>query len=143
MAGRRPDLLAVQNPLVAIESGLQAQTTQVATGVGFAVALTPHVVTRQDARQVVLLLFFGPPLQDRVAEHDDAEHIVGSTRRNAGLGEFLGQDHLLERRESSTAVGDRPPGSEKSLGVQLLAPLRGEVVHFVVGHATQTGEIGR
>ena len=50
------------------------------------------------------LLLVGAPHLQRVAEHLDAEHVVGPADGHAGLGELLGQDHLLERRQPGAAV---------------------------------------
>ena len=82
----------------------QAEVAEVGAGVGLGVALAPGVLAGEDARQVVLLLLVGAPLQQRVAEHLDAEHVVGAAGRHAGLGELLGDDHLLERRQPGAAV---------------------------------------
>ena len=88
--------------------GPQRQAAEVGPGVGLGVALAPAVLAGQDARQVVPLLLLGAPHEQRVAEHLDAEHVVGPAGRHAGLGELLGDDHLLERRQPAAAVLDRP-----------------------------------
>ena len=79
---------------------------------GSRVALAPRVGARQDPRQVPVLLLVGAPLQQRVAEHLDAEDIVRPAGGHAGLGELLGDDHLLERRQPGAAVLGRPPRRE-------------------------------
>ena len=99
-----PNLLPIQNPLVAIKSGLQTQTSQVTTSVRFAVSLAPHIFVGKDSREVILLLLFGSPCQQRVPEHRDPETIIRSTCRHARFGKFFSQYHLLESRHSTTAV---------------------------------------
>ena len=44
----------------------------------------------------VLLLLVGAPMQDRVADHLDAEGVVATTGRCSGLRELFGEDDLLE-----------------------------------------------
>ena len=44
VAGRGPDLLAVDDPLVAVEHGPAAEVAEVGAGVGLGVALAPHVL---------------------------------------------------------------------------------------------------
>ena len=46
-----PDLLAVDHPLVSVESGPRRHTRQVAPGVGLAEALTPELLAPEDRRQ--------------------------------------------------------------------------------------------
>ena len=82
VAGRRPDLLAVDHPLVAVEHGPAAEVAEVGAGVGLGVALAPEVLAAEDPREEVALLLLGAPLQQRVADHLDAEHVVG--RRRSG-----------------------------------------------------------
>jgi hypothetical protein len=135
-AGRRPDLLAVDHPLVAVELGLAAEVAEVGAGVGLAVALAPQVLTREDARQEVALLLLGTPLDDRVADHLDAEHVVGPTAWDAGLLELLGQDHVFERREVRAAVLLGPGDTEVVVLVQRAAPVLGELVGGVVVEGT-------
>ena len=81
VAGRRPDLLAVDHPLVAVERGPAAEVAEVGAGVGLGVALAPDVLAAEDAREEVALLLLGAPLEERVADHLDAEHVVGAAGR--------------------------------------------------------------
>ncbi len=46
-AGGGPDLLAVDDPLVAVELGLAAEPGEIATGIGLGVALAPEVGCRR------------------------------------------------------------------------------------------------
>ena len=130
VAGRRPDLLAVEDPLVAVERGPQGEAAEVRAGVRLGVPLAPAVGAGQDARQVVRLLLVGAPHQQRVAEHLDAEHVVRAAGGDAGLGELLGDDHLLERRQPAAAVLDGPAGRQVAGLVQHVAPRRDEVAQL-------------
>ncbi len=85
VAGRRPDLLAVDDPLVAVEHRSGTEVAEIAAGARFAVPLTPTVVAGQDPRDEVLLLLVGPPVEQRVADHADREHVVHDPARHAGL----------------------------------------------------------
>ena len=89
-------------------------------GVRLGVALAPAVLAEQDPREVVLLLLLGAPLEDRVADHLDAEHVVGAAGGHAGLGELLGHDHLLERREPGAAVLLGPDSARAAVLVERL-----------------------
>ena len=127
MPGRRPDLLAVDDELVAVEDRAATEVREVGSGVRLGVALTPDVLATQDPGQVVLLLLFTSPLQDRVADHLDAEDVVGRACGHARLRELLGDDHLLERRETRAAVLTRPPEREHAVLVERAPPLEGEL----------------
>ena len=52
------------------------------------------------------------------------KHVVRAARRHAGLGELLGEDHLLERRQPGAAVLVRPAGREVAGSCSVVAPLR-------------------
>jgi len=51
-----PDLLAVDDKVVALAVGAGFETGEVGTGVGLGIALGPVVIAGEDARQVLLLL---------------------------------------------------------------------------------------
>ncbi len=115
VAGRGPDLLTVDDPLVAVELGLAAEVAEIGTGIRLGVALAPEVFAGDDPGQEVLLLLLGAPLDDGVADHLDAEDVVGRAGRDTGLGELLGHDHALElgearRRRTRSATRQRGAG---------------------------------
>src|SRR5690349_1047710 len=70
---RRPDLLAVDDPLVAVAHGRGLERRQVRAGVRLAEALAPLHLAPQDLGQELLLLLLGPPLQDRRADEGVTE----------------------------------------------------------------------
>ena len=131
VAGGRPDLLAVDDPLVAVEDGPAAEVAEVGPGVGLRVALAPQVLAGEDAGQVVGLLLVGPPHLEGVAEHLDAEDVVEPAGRHAGLGQLLGEDHLLQRRQPRAAVLLRPAGRQVAVLVEGVAPLADEPLQLL------------
>src|SRR5205823_10218213 len=68
---RRPDLLTVDNPFVAIEYGAGAQTSEVAARIGFAHAETPGDLAAQRRDEEALLLRLGAVVENR--GRDDAQ----------------------------------------------------------------------
>ena len=128
MTGGGPDLLAVEDPLVAVTDRLEPDVAEVRPRVGLAVALTPGVLTGQDPRQVALLLLVAPHEEQRVAEHLDTEDVVRAAGRHPRSGELLGEDDLLEGRESGTAELDRPAGCQIAGFEERLPPLGHELL---------------
>ena len=59
-----PDLLAVDDPLVAVEDGLGLEAGEVGARVGLAEALAPGDLAGEDLGEEELLLLLGAPLQD-------------------------------------------------------------------------------
>ena len=106
VAGAGPDLLAVDDPLVAVELGPAPEVAEVGAGVGLGVALAPQVLAGEDAGQEVRLLLVGPPLQDRVADHLDAEDVVVGSRPGTPALE-----NSSARITCSSAVSPPPPYS--------------------------------
>src|SRR5205814_5006175 len=98
----------------------------IAAGVWFGVALTPAVFAREDARDEVTLLLVRAPVEQRVADHLDREHVVHDSGGHTGALELFCEDHLLERGEPAAAVLLRPVRREVAVGVQRLSPFLGE-----------------
>ena len=81
VAGRRPDLLAVDDPLVAVEHrpgtrGCRGRSRRWARSSPGTRGPRP----RGSAGRKCALLLVGAPLQDRVADHLDGEHVVAGRR---------------------------------------------------------------
>ena len=98
----RPHLLAVDDPLVAVELGPGLEAGQVAAGVGLAEALAPGDGPVQDPRDELLLLLLGAPLQDGRADQGVAEEVGPQGR--LGPGELLVQHDGLHEGEALAAV---------------------------------------
>ena len=72
MRARRPDLLAVHDPLLAIGHGACAQPGQVRTGARLREQLAPHVLAAQHRPEETRLLLLGAPTDDRGSGHRNA-----------------------------------------------------------------------
>ena len=89
-----PHLLAVDDPLVAVEHGRRLERGEVRAGVRARRSPgTSDISPVEDLRQELLLLLLGAPLQDRRPDERVAEE-VGPQRR-LGPGELLGQHDVL------------------------------------------------
>src|ERR1700735_4934323 len=104
---RRPDLLAVDDVLVAVTAAGGAQAGQVRARFRFRVALRPDHVAAEHRRQPAALLLRGAVLDDRGGGDVQA----GAERaRYPGSGELLLVDHLARARKihaSHTAPAPR------------------------------------
>src|SRR5688500_7590944 len=89
-----PDLLAVDDEVVAIARRASLQARQVRTGARFAVALAPDVFAARDLREVPRLLLFAAVDDQRRPDHADAETARTGIGR-APVPELLVKDHLL------------------------------------------------
>ncbi len=111
-SGRGRELPAIVDQLVQRAAGAKAlDVAEVRTGIGLRVPLAPCIGARQDPRQEVVLLLLRAPHHHRVAEHLDAEHVVGATGRDASTSELpyatpawpLAVDASFGARPESTA----------------------------------------
>ena len=100
---RRPDLLPVDHPLVAVAHGPGAEVGQVAAGARLAEQLAPDLLAGQQRQQVALLLLLGAGVQDRRARPSRCRSgsAGGCTSARAQL---VVDDQLVDR------VGVEPPG---------------------------------
>ena len=128
--------MTVQHPFIAIQFSLQTDVAQVATSIRLAIALTPDVVTGNDARQVVTLLFLASEQQECVAQHLDAEHIVHRPGWHPGAGELFSDNNLFECRQSTAAVGRWPTRCQISALGEMHSPLSDKSFEFLAVKAT-------
>ena len=104
----------LMHPLVAVEHGPAAEVAEVGAGVRLGVALAPDVLAGEDAREVVRASARRCPTAGTCCRASGCR-----TRRSAppvghaGLGELLGEDHLLER---ATARRRRTPSASRARG---------------------------
>ena len=127
-----PDLLTVDDPLVAVELGGGLQAGQVGAGVGLGEALAPGDGAGEDAGDELLLLLLGAPLQDGGADEGVAEEVA--THRGAGPGELLGEDHALHGGEALAAVLRGPGGADPTALEELGGPVVEPGPPLLVGH---------
>jgi hypothetical protein len=99
---RRPDLLAGDDPLVAVALGPRLEVGEVGAGFGLRVALAPQFLTRGDLRQEPPLLLLGAVVQDRGP--DQALAHDADAPGPAGTGVLLVEDDLLEQARAPAAV---------------------------------------
>jgi hypothetical protein len=93
-APRRPDLLAVDHPLVAVAHRAGAEVGQVAAGAGLAEELAPDLLAREQGEQVALLLLLGAGVQDRGPAQPMP---IGFDGAHAGPAQLVVDDQLVDR----------------------------------------------
>ena len=130
-----PDLLSVEDPLIAFEACAGLHVGEIAAGVGLGVALTPDFLARDDAGEELLFLFFGAEGVQCRAEQCLAD-MVDATRP-AGTGVFFELDNLLGEAQPAAAVFDRPADAGPTRATQTTLPLAalGEERMLVAGAA--------
>ena len=142
---RGPHLLAVDDPLVAVEVGLGLHVGQVGAGVGLGVALAPAARRREDAGQEAVLLLVGAegdegrPEQALAHEADPAGRL--------GPGVLLVPDDLLGDGQAVAAVLLGPADADPALAAEELLPLEAALEVLVLlarpAEAPQRGEVAR
>ena len=127
-----PHLLAVDDPLVAVELGTGREAGQVGAGVGLAEALAPGDGALQDAGYELLLLLLGGPLEDGRSDQRVAEEV--GPQRCLGPGELLVEDHRLHEAEPFAAVFLGPRGADPAPLEELGRPVGQERLALLLGH---------
>ena len=117
---RRPHLLAVDHPLVAVELGGGRHVGQVAAGAGLGIALAPQLGDVEDLRQEALLLLGRAEGDQRRPEQFLAE-VVDLVGR-VGAGVLLVERHPVRDRQAAAAVLDRPAQAGQPGRGQMLVP---------------------
>jgi hypothetical protein len=112
----RPQLLAVDDPVVAVANGARLERREVGAGVGFGVADREQHFATQDARQKITLLRFAAVLLNRRPDGADGEEREGEP---GALGLF-GEDVLLDGRSPLAAVLRGPADAEPAVAAELL-----------------------
>ena len=116
---RDPRFLTVDHVMIAVAFRTRGERREIGTGTRLRVALTPPILAREDAGQVVRLLLFASEVDDHRRHHRDAERKL--TRREAD-GQFLVKNMLLHDGPVRSAVFDRPIRREVSVRVHDLLP---------------------
>ncbi len=104
---RRPDLLAVDHPPVAVESGLRRDAGQVRARARFGVALAPQLLETADPGQEAFLLFRSAERDERRAQQPLADDV--DLRRRVRLRVLLVEDDLLLHAALTGPAEARPP----------------------------------
>ena len=133
VAGRRPDLLAVDHPLVAVEHrpaarGCRGRSRRSARS-------SPGTRCPRRTGCAAGSAASAPRCPTAAAccrASGCRTRRSGPPGGHAGLGELLGDDHLLERRQAGAAVlASASRRREQPVLVERLAPLEGELVDLV------------
>ena len=124
-----PDLLAVDDEVVAIADGASLEAGEVGAGAGLAVALAPAALRREGCAP--RCSFFCSSLPWMMMVGPIMEVPMPPTFMRAGLGELLVHDELLHHAEAGAAVFLRPGGCDPTLGGELPAPF---LHHLAAAH---------
>ena len=106
MRARGPDLLAVDDPVVAFSLRARAQARDIRAARGFGKQLAPDLFAGRERRQVFSFLIF-----TGIGHHGRAAHAVADNEHSAELAEgalLLLPNHALDRARAATAVFLRP-----------------------------------
>src|SRR6267378_4858266 len=106
MRARGPDLLAVDDPVVALLLGARAQPGNIGTSGGLREQLAPDLFAGGELRQIVAFVFFTAK-----GHHGRAAHAFADLERLRQLAVdafLLLPDHLLDRRRATPAIFLRP-----------------------------------
>ncbi len=116
-----PDFRSVDDPVVALVLAEGLQADEIAARAGFRIALAPANFAARDRVQIVDLLLLGTELQQRGAEHPDAEAVERRARLDAL--HFLFEDLGLLGGQAGAAIGLRPVGDGVALRHAGIEPL--------------------
>ncbi len=125
MRQRGPDLLAVDDPLTVLDTGIRRDPGEVGACTGFGVTLRPQLGDVDDARQEALLLLLRAVRDERRTEQLLAQMIHPGGRVGAGVL-AVEDDPLLQRRPRDRRVREanrcrstrRQPGDGPIRGVR-------------------------
>ena len=116
---RGPDFLTVDNVFVAIEHSARLQRCQIRTRARLRIALAPQFITRQDIRQVTILLGLSTEGVNDRADHRNTE--AADPRRVVGAVFFL-EDMALRHRPADATIFYWPSWRDPSPPIQRLVP---------------------
>src|SRR6185503_18620646 len=116
----RPDLLAVDDEMFAVETPVALQRGQVGPGVRFRETLAPDFIGAEDAGQETRFLRLGPERDDGGTDHAEADDV--GHRRCACPRQLLPENHLLHEAGTAPAVLARPGNAGPAAVVQRLLP---------------------
>jgi hypothetical protein len=132
---RRPDLLAVDDPLVAVPDRARRQAGDVGAGARLREQLAPDLLAGEQRAEVALLLLLAAVRDDRRRRHPVTDRVAVVRDRRTGGGEPL-VDRLLQLRglaETAVALGEVDPR-------ETLVELRAQEGRGVGGLRIEVGE---
>src|SRR5690606_7795094 len=121
VAAAGPEVLAVDDEVVAVDLGAALQAGEVGAGVRFGVELAPKFLAREDILQIALLLLLGAVVDQRRADDADAESVDAG--RGVDARHLLGHNGLLHGSRVAAAVLLRPAHTDEAGVVELAVPL--------------------
>src|SRR6266403_2601151 len=127
-----PDLRAVDDEMIALDTRLGAQAGQIRAGVRFGEALAPDHFTLENFRQVKTLLVLRPAGDEGragVIERDETQVIVG----RVGARILLVPDQLAGERQSEPAVLHGPRDARPAALELPALPRQIEAAHGLAG----------
>ncbi len=116
---RRPGLLAVDDPFIAIANSRGFHAGEVRTGARLGIALAPPHITGKDTGKVFLFLLFGTECVDHRRNHRHAER-----KRHDGVdaGILFRPDVTLSRGPACATIFLRPGGCRPALLAENFVP---------------------
>ncbi len=120
MRQRRPHLLAVDHPLVAVELAGRRDVGQIAARAGLGIALAPQFGDVEDLRQEPLLLLGGAEGDQRRSEQFLAEVVDLGGRVGARV--LLVERDAMRDSQTAAAVLLRPAEARLAGGREMLVP---------------------
>src|SRR5262249_30868023 len=122
LRARGPDLLAVDEEMIALVHALRAQACEIGSSARLGVALAPPDLASHDARDVPFLLLFIAVFEERGPEHHHA-HAADRTE-GAEAVHLLLKDARLLLREAAAAIQHGPGGRSPPFVGHRLLPAR-------------------
>ena len=114
-----PDLVAVDDEVIAVETRGCFHRREVGSRIGFGIALRPFHLGAQNSGQMVRLLRFGPEIGD---DRPDEIEPHGNQHRHPDPDHLLGQDELLVERCPHSADLSRPVRRDPAAPVEFTLP---------------------
>src|SRR5712692_11662569 len=134
---RRPDLLALDNEVVAFLDRARLQRGKVGSRVGFRIALAPDLLAGDDLGDETLLLLFRAPMHQRGA--DEPWPGADERQRCVKAQQLLMIDDSLEEAQPASTVFRRPidagPSARRELPIPSDTPV--PVVFATLGDAIE------
>ena len=106
--------------MVPVENGTRRQRGDVAPGVGLREPLAPDLLSRENSREMGLLLLLRSNRNDRRPNQREAKDVDQGWR--FGSRPFLLEDGLLDQLRAAPSIGSRPGESRPPGGVDFLLP---------------------
>ena len=119
-AARRPDLLTVDDEVVARVDGAGLERGEVGAGIGLGIELAPQLLRREDLPEVARLLRVGAVDHDGGPDDAEAEAIGGRGRVHPR--HLVGHDGLLHRPRAGAPDLLRPAHAQIARLVELAMP---------------------